>query len=341
MVEKPLAKLLGGASLSRGETRSWLNAVLDGKVPDCETGAVLSVLAMKGESSEELSGALDSLREHLIRFPLSQACMAGAIDTCGTGGDGSGSFNVSTTVAFILAGASVPVVKHGNRAVSSRAGSADVLEALGIRIDVSAERAKSHLEEIGITFLWAPLYHPALKVLSPVRKALGVRTVLNLVAPLANPGLLKRQILGVSSPELVPVLADVLESKGGAAYFVVHGDGLDEATLSGPTRFCRMRDGVRTEGELHPDDFGLSPSPKSAVAGGDAMRNAAIVRSVLDGDPGPFLDYALANAALGLWVANRVGDLKEGVALARDTIRSRKPMEILEEWIRRSREAPC
>lgn len=338
--EKPLPKILGGKSLSREETCLWLNDVLEGKVPDCETGAVLSALAMKGESSDELSGILDSLREHLVGFPLPPEYLPAAIDTCGTGGDGSGSFNVSTTVAFILAGGSIPVVKHGNRAISSRAGSADVLEALGIRIDVSPERSLSHLERLGITFLWAPLYHPALKVLAPIRKALGVRTVVNLVAPLANPALLKRQILGVSSPELVPILADVLEKEGAGAYCVVHGDGLDEATLSGPSRVCRMKGGVRTEEIFYPEDFGLPSSPKNSVAGGDASRNAAIVRTVLSGEPGPFLDYALANAALGLWVSERVSDLREGVAFARETIRSKKPMEILDEWIRRSQEIP-
>ncbi len=336
--EKPLPKILSGISLSREEARQWLNDVLEGKIPDCETGAVLSALAMKGESSSELSGILDSLREHIVRFPLPEEYLPSVIDTCGTGGDGSGSFNVSTTVAFILAGGSIPVVKHGNRAISSRSGSADVLEALGIRIDVSPERSLSHLEQLGITFLWAPIYHPALKVLAPVRKALGIRTVINLVAPLANPALLKRQILGVSSADLVPVLADVLEKEGASACCVVHGDGLDEATLSGPTHVCRMRGGVRTEEVFYPGDFGLTASPKSSVAGGDAARNAAIVREVLSGKPGPFLDYALANAALGLWVAERVSDLREGVAFARETIRSKKPMEILDKWIRRSQE---
>ncbi|MHB1285818.1 MAG: anthranilate phosphoribosyltransferase [Leptospirales bacterium] len=337
---RPLPVLLGGGSLDRVSMKQWLDGVLCGRVPEYEVSAVLTALAMKGESEGELSGTLDSLREHLLPFPLPERLKGTAIDTCGTGGDHSGSFNISTTVSFVLAGGGIPVIKHGNRAISSRSGSADVLEALGIRIDIAPDQSRQLLETLGIVFLWAPLYHPALKLLAPLRKGLGIRTLFNLVAPLASPAFVRKQILGVSSPHLVPRLTGVLERAGHESFCVIHGDGLDEATLSGATRIIRSVRGTRLERELWPGDFGLSEVPVKNVLGGTAKENAEILRNVLSGTPGPFLDVTLANAALGFWVAEKVAGPREGVAMAREVIYSKKPLEILEEWVELSRTIP-
>lgn len=334
---RPLPILLGGGSLDRASMKQWLGNVLCGGVPEYEVAAVLTALSMKGESEGELSGALDSLREHLLPFSLPEKIRGDALDTCGTGGDGSGSFNISTTASFVLAGGGVPVVKHGNRAVSSRSGSADVLEALGIRIDVSPERSRECLEKLGITFLWAPLYHPALKLLAPLRRGMGIRTLFNLVAPLASPAFVRRQILGVSSPQFVSRLAGVLAGAGHESFCVIHGAGLDEATLSGITRIIRSVRGDRTERDLRPGDFGLPEVSLGEIAGGTARENADILRNVLTGTPGPFLDVTLANAALGFWVAERVSGPREGAAMALEVIHSKKPLEILDEWVELSR----
>lgn len=337
---RPLPVLLGGGSLDRLSMNQWLGGVLGGGVPEYEVAAVLTALSMRGESEEELSGALDSLREHMTPFHLPERFQNTALDTCGTGGDGSGSFNISTTVAFVLAAGGVPVVKHGNRAVSSRSGSADVLEALGIRIDLSPKRSLDFLERLGIAFLWAPLYHPALKLLAPLRRGLGIRTLFNLVAPLASPALVRKQILGVPSPHLVPKLSGVLDKVGHEAFCVIHGDGLDEATLSGVTRVIRCVRGDWMDRELLPGDFGLPEASLGQIMGGSAHRNAEILRSVLNGTPGPFLDVTLANAALGFWVAEKVETPREGVAMASEVIHAGKSLEILDEWVELSRTIP-
>ncbi|MHB1604954.1 MAG: anthranilate phosphoribosyltransferase [Leptospirales bacterium] len=337
---RPLPVLLAGGTLDRLSMKQWLGSVLCGEVSDCEVAAVLTALSMRGESEEELAGALDSLRDHMTPFPLPERFQKPAFDTCGTGGDGSDSFNISTTVAFVLAAGGVPVVKHGNRAVSSRSGSADVLESLGIRIDLSPERSLEILEKLGIAFLWAPLYHPALKLLAPLRRGLGIRTLFNLVAPLASPGLVRKQILGVSSLHLVSKLAGVLDRVGHEAFCVIHGDGLDEATLSGRTRVIRCVRGDRIERDLLPNDFGLPEVPLGRIKGGSAQENADILRSVLKGTPGPFLDVTLANAALGFWVAELARTPREGVSMAREVIHSEKSLEILDQWVELSQTIP-
>ncbi len=332
--------LAKGGQMDRQVMKAWLDAALDGKVESTEVAAVLALLSFRGETGEEMAGALDSLREHLVPFPVPAGMEDDLFDTCGTGGDGSGSFNISTTVAFLLAGAGIPVVKHGNRAISSQSGSADVLEALGIRIDLDPEKSSALLSRQGITFLWAPLYHPALKVLAPLRKSLGIRTIFNLVAPLANPARVRRQIVGVASLSLVPKISSVLAMMGQESFCVVHGDGLDEATLGGPTTVVRYHLGKWEEKTLHPSDFGLPFSPLEKIRGGSAADNAEILRKVLNGKASPFLDVTLANAALGLWTWGKASSPREGVELAREVLCSRKPLEILDSWIDLSRTDP-
>lgn len=328
-----LPHLTKGGQLERQAMKEWLNAVLDGQIEMTEISAVLTLLSFRGETGDELAGALDSLREHLTPFHLPEPLGMEVFDTCGTGGDASGSFNISTTTAIVLAGAGIPVVKHGNRAISSRSGSADVLEALGVRIDISPESAREILTNLGVTFLWAPLYHPALKMLAPLRKSLAIRTLFNLVAPLANPALVRRQMVGVPSLPMVQKISSVLSLMGHESFCVVHGDGLDEATLAGPTTIVRLEGGQLYEKTLNPKDFNLPFVSLREIRGGTALENAEILRKVLKGTPGPFLDVTLANAALGFWTCGRVSSPAEGANLAREVIFSRKPLEILDSWI--------
>ncbi|AFS54145.1 Anthranilate phosphoribosyltransferase [Leptospirillum ferriphilum] len=335
-----LPLLVKGGQMKRAVVKEWMDAALEGRLEDTEIAAVLSVLSFRGESEEELAGTLDSLKEHLVPFPVPEGMAGDLFDTCGTGGDGSGSFNISTTVSFLLAGAGIPVVKHGNRAISSRSGSADVLEALGIRIDVDPNTASTLLCRQGLTFLWAPLYHPALKVLAPLRKRLGIRTIFNLVAPLANPARIRRQIVGVSSLSMLPKVASVLGLMGKTSFCVLHGDGLDEATLGGPTSLVRYQEGKCEEMILHPSDFGLPFVPLEKIRGGSAADNAEILRKVLNGTEGPFLDVTLANAALGLWTWGKVSSPRDGVEMAREVLYSRKPLEILDSWVEASKTTP-
>ncbi|MHB1927145.1 MAG: anthranilate phosphoribosyltransferase [Leptospirillum sp.] len=328
-----LPHLTKGGQMERQAMKEWLNAVLDGQIEMTEISAVLTLLSFRGETGDELAGALDSLREHLTPFILPEPLGMEVFDTCGTGGDASGSFNISTTTAIVLAGAGIPVVKHGNRAISSRSGSADVLEALGVRIDISPESAREILMNLGVTFLWAPLYHPALKMLAPLRKSLAIRTLFNLVAPLANPALVRRQMVGVPSLPMVQKISSVLSLMGHESFCVMHGDGLDEATLAGPTTIVRLEGGQLYEKTLNHKDFNLPFVSLREIRGGTALENAEILRKVLKGTPGPFLDVTIANAALGFWTCGRVSSPAEGANLAREVIFSRKPLEILDSWI--------
>jgi len=330
MIRTILQRVSAGEQLSRSEMDQWISTVMAGGESEPVVAAVLSILAYRGESVSELSGALDALKRVMIPFPSRNA--GPLFDTCGTGGDGKGTFNVSTTVAIVLAAGGIPVVKHGGRAVSSRSGSADVLEALGIRVDLPVERSIEIFSELGVVFLWAPLYHPALKGLAPLRRSLQIRTLLNLIAPLANPAGVTRQMLGVSSSEMVSPMAQLLASHGSQEFFVVCGQGLDEVTLEGRTTFAIGRGGEIHEGTFTARDFGLPLTPVSAISGGDPFENASIIRRVLSGEEGPYLDYVLANAALGFQITGHANDPIEGVQMARDVVMSRRAEDLLERW---------
>jgi len=294
--------------------------IMDGKASAVAIAALLVALRTKGETVEEIVAAARALRARAETAPLVDPR---AIDTCGTGGDGAGTFNVSTAAAFVVAGAGVPVAKHGNRAASSRAGSADVLEALGVRADVPIARAAAILAEIGIAFFYARRAHPAMRHLAPVREELGVRTLMNCIGPLCNPTGVRRQLVGVYAAALVEPFAEALAALGAEAALVVHGeDGLDEITTTGATLAAQVRDGRIEPLRLDAAALGVPRARPADLQGGDAAENARIVRAVLEGEPGPALDVVLVNAAAALWVADAADDWAEGLALARRSVAS-------------------
>jgi anthranilate phosphoribosyltransferase len=294
--------------------------IVDGKASAVAAAGLLVALRTKGETVEEIAAAARALR---ARADTAPSPSAGAIDTCGTGGDGAGTFNVSTAAAFVVAGAGVPVAKHGNRAASSRAGSADVLEALGVRVDLPIARAAAIAREIGIGFLFARRAHPAMRHLAPVRAELGIRTLMNCLGPLVNPCGVRRQLVGVYAPDLVLPLVQALSQLGTESALVVHGsDGLDEITTTGPTSAARLADGRIESLSIDPAAYGVARSRLEDLRGGDAAENAAILRAVLGGESGARRDLVLVNAAAALWVAGAAADLGDGLEQARASIDS-------------------
>jgi anthranilate phosphoribosyltransferase len=307
-----IGKVATGATLSRDEAASAFDAMMSGEATPSQMGGLLMALRVRGETVDEITGAVSAMRGKMLRV----AAPADAIDVVGTGGDGSGSVNVSTCAALIVAGCGVPVAKHGNRALSSRSGAADVLASLGVKIDLSPEKVGRCVKEAGIGFMFAPAHHPAMKNVGPTRVELATRTIFNLLGPLSNPAGVKRQMVGVFSKQWVQPLAQVLKNLGSDSVWVVHGsDGLDEITLTGPTSVAALENGNIRSFEVSPEDAGLARSGPGSLRGGDADANAAALRSVLEGKPSPYRDVALLNAAAALIVAGRARDLKEGVAI--------------------------
>ena len=315
-----LRRVMQGGDLSREEMESLFGQLMDGALSDPLKAGLLVALAMKRESAPEIAGAAAAMRRRVLRIPHQRAVL---VDTCGTGGDGKGTFNISTAAALVAAAAGAAVAKHGNRSVSSRSGSADVLAALGVDIETTPEAAGRALDGIGIAFLFAPRLHPAMREVMPVRRELGVRTVFNLLGPLTNPAGASRQVLGVYAPELVGVIGEVLAGLGSEHALVVHGsDGLDEITLSGPTRLAEVRAGSVVLRTVEPADFGLAVVPVEALLGGDPAHNAALLRGVLAGEPGPLADVTAINAGAAIYVAGLADDLRDGFELARAAIAS-------------------
>ena len=314
-----IGKVATGATLSRDEAASAFAAMMSGEATPSQMGGLLMALRVRGETVDEITGAVTAMRGKMLRV----AAPADAIDVVGTGGDGSGSVNVSTCAAFIVAGCGVPVAKHGNRALSSRSGAADVLAALGVKIDLTPEKVGACVKQAGIGFMFAPAHHPAMKNVGPTRIELATRTIFNLLGPLSNPAGVKRQMVGVFSKQWVQPLAQVLKNLGSDSVWVVHGsDGLDEITLTGPTSVAALENGTIRSFEVSPEDAGLARSGPGSLKGGDADANAAALRGVLEGKPSPYRDVALLNAAAALIVAGRARDLKEGVALGTQSLDS-------------------
>jgi anthranilate phosphoribosyltransferase/anthranilate synthase/phosphoribosyltransferase len=304
-----------------------MRQIMEGEATPAQIAAFLIALRIKGETIAEITGCARVMREKATRI---RAPYPNVIDTCGTGGDGSQTFNISTTAAFVVAGAGVPVAKHGNRAMSSRCGSADLLQALGVAIELSPERAERCLEEVGIAFLFAPLFHSAMKHAVAPRREIGVRTIFNILGPLTNPAGAKRQLLGVSRQEFAEPMARVLGNLGSTRAFVVHGaDGLDEITISGETHITTLEAGRIASYAITPEQFGLRRAPLAALAGGDAPQNADITIAVLEGKQGPHRDVVLLNAAAALAVAGSTADLKAGLQLAAHAIDSGAALEKL------------
>ncbi len=332
---RPLAE--DGASLTREQAAEVLVEILAGSVPEVETAALLAVLATRGEQAPELAGFVDVMRRHSVALPFSEGETAELVDCVGTGGGGPQTFNISCGAALVAAAAGARVAKHGNRAVTSRCGAADVLEALGVPIDLKPELAVECLRETGFVFLFAPLYHPAMKALGPLRRALGFRTIFNLVGPLTNPAHARTQVVGVLAPSRVLLVGRTLTALGARRAFVVHGtDGIDELTTTGESVVARIVEGKSGEPELKaaritPEMAGLPRATIDQFIGGDVATNKALLYDVLTGVVGPRRDVVLLNAAAVLVAAGLAGDLKQGVAMGAEAIDSGEAAATLEK----------
>jgi anthranilate phosphoribosyltransferase len=323
-----------GIHLSRAQAAAAMDAMLDGSAPVSQMAALLVALRMKGETPDEIAGAAQALRSRATRVEVS---LDRLIDTCGTGGDASHTFNISTASAFVAAAGGARVAKHGNRAVSSRCGSADVLTALGVEVELPPAAVAACIDECGIGFLFAPRHHAAMRHVAPVRKELGLRTLFNLLGPLANPAGARRQLLGVYAPQLVPVLAKTLADLGCDRAFVVHGyGGLDEISTAGPTVVCEVRSGVVRQFELSPEDAGVQRAPLEGLRGGDAQQNAEALRGVLRGEKGPRRAATLLNGGAALAAAGVCETIADGVRLAERAIDSGAALDRLERLVQAS-----
>ena len=320
--------LLRREDLSRETTEALFGELMDGNLDTPMKAALLVALAMKGEAALEIAGAASAMRGRVRAIPHQ---VADVVDTCGTGGDGQGTYNISTAAAIVAAAGGAPVAKHGNRSVSSRSGSADVLDALGVRIDLEPEEAGQALSEVGLAFLFAPRLHPAMKEVMPVRKALAVRTIFNVLGPLTNPAGARRQVMGVYAEHLVPTIGHVLAELGSEHALVVHGsDGLDEITTTGPTRVAEVRDRQVKVYDVEPADFGIEVARSEDLRGGEPADNAAALERLLAGEPSAYADITVANAGAALYVAGRVDSLAAGADRARELIRSGTTAETLD-----------
>ena len=312
-----IAKVATGASLTREEAAGAFDRMMSGEATPSQMGGLLMALRVRGETVDEITGAVTTMRAKM----LSVKAPADAVDVVGTGGDASGSFNISTCAAFIVAGAGVPVAKHGNRALSSKSGAADVLQSLGVRIELNSKQVSMCIRDAGIGFMFAPAHHPAMKNVGPTRVELGTRTIFNLLGPLSNPASVKRQMIGTFSKHWVEPMVQVLKNLGSESIWVVHGsDGLDEITTAGPTSVAALEGGKIRTFEVTPEDAGLPRSKPDALLGGDAEHNAKALLDVLKGKPGPFRDVSILNAAAALIVAGKAKDLKQGALLAGKSI---------------------
>jgi anthranilate phosphoribosyltransferase len=330
MIQQAVASLLERKDLTRAQMSEVMAEIADGGATPAQVGAFLAALRLKGETVGEITGAAEVMRARVDPVHVEREIF---VDTCGTGGDGRNTFNISTTAAFVVAGAGVTVAKHGNRAVSSRAGSADVLAALGVDVDAPKDVVERAIHDVGIGFLFAPRLHPAFKAVAGIRRELGVRTVFNLLGPLANPAGARHQVMGVYEPRWVPIVGGVLAALGAAHAFVVHGEGLDEVAITGMTHVCEVKDGQVERYTVLPEDYGLARHPEAEIAGGDAGRNARILRDVLEGQKGACRDAALANAAAALVCAGAAADLSEGVRLGAGSIDRGHAVEKLERLV--------
>ncbi len=331
MIVEATGTLLRGESLTYDEAASAMTEIMDGAPTPAQFGSFVTALRMKGETADEIAGMGAVMRERALRVNVDARPL---VDVVGTGADGQNTFNISTAAAFVVAGGGARVAKHGNRAATSQSGSADVLEALGVKIELSPGAVAACIEQARIGFMFAPVFHPAMKFAAPLRREIGIPTVFNLLGPLTNPAGVRRQVLGVARPELVDLIAGALSRLGTEHALVVHGlEGLDEISIAGPSRMAAVRDGVVNATEIAPEDFGLSRSPLNEVAGGTAAENAEMVRSVLAGDTGSRADIVLLNAAAGMVVAGLADDIGAGIDLAREAITSGRAAAALDRLV--------
>lgn len=335
---KPFLQKLGtGQALGRSEAEEAFGVIMSGEATASQIGAFLMALRVRGETVPEIAGAVATMRGKMLKVDAPE----GAIDIVGTGGDASGSWNVSTASALTVAGCGVPVAKHGNRALTSRSGAADTLAALGVNLELDPAGISRCIREAGIGFMFAPAHHSAMRHVGPTRVELGTRTIFNLLGPLSNPAGVKRQLLGVFAPEWVEPLAHVLNELGCEAAWVVHGDGLDEMTLTGATKVAELKNGIVRCFDVTPEDAGLARAEASALKGGDAEHNAKALRALLDGAPGAYRDITLLNSAAALIVAGKAASLKDGVSMAAHSIDSGSARAALDRLIAVSNGRPA
>ncbi len=312
-----IGKIATGATLTRAESAFAFDIMMSGEATPSQIGAVLMGLRVRGEDVEEIAGAVSTMRAKMLRVEAP----ADAVDVVGTGGDASGSYNISTCASFIVAGAGVPVAKHGNRALSSKSGAADVLAALGVKIDLTPAQISRCIAEAGIGFMFAPGHHPAMKHVGPTRVEMGTRTIFNLLGPLSNPAGVTRQMVGVFARGWVEPIAEVLRTLGSTRAWVVHGsDGLDEITTTGPTTVAELKDGTVRAFEIAPEEFGLVRATPQSLKGGDGAANALALRAVLAGEPSAYADVALLNAAAALIVAGKADGIGPALEIARASL---------------------
>jgi anthranilate phosphoribosyltransferase len=328
-----LARLGAGETLGVEEAEAAFACIMEGDATHAQIAALLACLHLRGETRAELTGAVRAMRARMTRVEAPP----GAIDVCGTGGDGFGTLNVSTAVAFVVAACGVVVAKHGNRALTSRAGGSDVLAALGVNADTRVELIASQLRERGIAFMFAPRHHPALRHAAPARSEIGFRTIFNLLGPLSNPAGVTRQLTGVYDPAWMVPMAETLGALGSERVWLVHGHGLDELTLAGETLVAEWFQGSLRRFTVSPGELGLRTAPVEAIRGGDAAENAAALRALLENVPGAYRDTVVLNAAAALVVADRAADLRDGAALAASALTSGAALDLLNTLVRDAR----
>jgi anthranilate phosphoribosyltransferase len=335
MIQQAIQRVISHEDLMPDEASAVMNQIAGGEATGAQIGCFLTALRMKGETASEIASFARVMQACAV--PVNPRVSGLMVDTCGTGGDresSGGTFNISTAAAIVAAAAGVTVVKHGNRSVSSRSGSADVLEALGVTIDTTPEAAARTVEETGIGFLFAPHYHPAMRHVAPVRKEMGIYTVFNILGPLLNPARAQARLIGVYDPGLVPIVADALRELGIQQAMVVHGEGLDEITVTGTTLVAELRNGTLTMGEITPEGFGFPRAGMECIRGGTPEDNAEIIRSVLSGKPGPCQDIVALNAGAAVYLGGRAATHSDGVRMAGEAIRSGRAERKLEDLVR-------
>lgn len=324
-----LATVASGQSLTREQARDAFGVLMSGEATPSQIGGFLMALRVRGESVDEIAGAVETMRARMLTVDAPE----GAIDIVGTGGDASGTYNISTCSALVAAGCGVPVAKHGNRALSSKSGAADVLMALGVNIDIAPETIARCIREAGVGFMFAPAHHAAMKHVGPTRVELGTRTIFNLLGPLSNPASTKRQVIGVFAPQWVEPLAQVMNSLGAVHVWIAHGSGLDEITNTGVTTIAELKNGKITTFELTPEEVGLPRVPLDLLKGGSGEENAKALRAVLKGTKNAFRDAVLLNAGAGLIVAGKASDLKEAITAAAESIDSGAALKCLDRLV--------
>jgi anthranilate phosphoribosyltransferase len=330
MIREAIGQVVAGGELSEEDAAETMREIMTGVATPAQLGAFLTALRLRGETADEVTGLARVMREHAVHVPLRHDLRE--VDTCGTGGDAAGTFNVSTAAGLVVAAFGQPVAKHGNRAATSQCGSADVLEALGVKLDLGPEQVARCVETVGFGFMFAPAYHPAMRHVGPTRREIGVRTVFNILGPLTNPAGARYQTLGVADAKLLPLMGAALSRLGCARALVVYGeDGVDEISLSAPTRVCEVAEGQLREYTITPESLGLPERSRDEVRGGDPQQNATLLHAILGGEEdGAPADMVAANAGAALYVTGHAVTLRDGAQMARETLRSGKALATLE-----------